>query len=135
MNRETYENYLKLFNDRHYDKFLAYYHDDLSLVFAGHEFTSKTAVKDFYGFFHAYVKEHIELKAFVGDADMIAIEANVRLEAMETLSEEALRQQSLDNLVPLQKGQVIEIPQFIHYHLRDGRIFKALCSVFQPPAC
>lgn len=133
MTREAYERYLKLFNDRRYEEFLAYYHDDLSLVFAGYEFNSKAAVKGFYRFFHTYVKEHIELTAFVGDAGMVAIEARVRLEAIKALNKETLSQQGLDNIIALRKGQVIEIPQFIHYHLREGRFHKVLCSVFQPP--
>ncbi len=102
------------------------------MAFAGYEFNSKAAIRGFYDFFHAYIKESIQLIAFVGDAHMVAIEARVRLEVVETLSRETLQQQSLDDIVALRKGQVTLIPQFIHYHLREGKFQQVLCSVFMP---
>ncbi len=103
-------------------------------MYAGYELTGKAAIKGFYDFFHSYIKESIQLIAFVGDADMVAIEASVRLEAVVTLSRETLRRQGLDNIVAQRKGQVIELPQFIHYHLREGKFRQVLCSVFMPTA-
>ena len=64
-------------------------------------------VKAFYAFFHAYVDESITVNAYVSDARMVAMEV----------------------VVPLAAGQVVEIPQFIQYHLRDGMIVRAACAV------
>mgnify|MGYP000691736561 CR=1 FL=1 len=36
-------------------------------------------------------------------------------------------------LTPLSVGQAAEIPQFIHYHLENGKFTRALCAVFEPP--
>ena len=36
-------------------------------------------------------------------------------------------------LVTLPAGAVVEIPQFIHYHLREGKIVKAVCTIVEPP--
>jgi ketosteroid isomerase-like protein len=129
MDRATYDRYLACFTARDYDGVLAFYADDFVLEFAGYRFTTKAQVKAFYGFFHQYVDESIVVTAFLADATRVALEAVVRLEGRRALDAATLEAAGYGRLVPLAIGQVVEIPQFIHYHLRGGKIIRAACAV------
>lgn len=133
MDRAAYERYLALFNARDYDGVLAHFADAFELVFAGYRFRTKDEVRRFYAFLHRHVDEKITVHAFVSDGQFAAIEADVRLEGLAELTPEMLAAEGLERIHPLAKGQVVTIPQFIHYHLQDGKIVRALCAVFEPP--
>jgi hypothetical protein len=79
------------------------------------------------------ISESITVRAFVSDAHMAALEADVRLEAVADLTEEVLATRGLDRLVTLRAGDVAVIPQFIHYHFEHGKIVRALCAIYEPP--
>jgi ketosteroid isomerase-like protein len=132
VNQQDYENYLRLFNARDYDGVLDHFTEDAEVEFAGFAFQGRQVVKDFYAFFHDLVDERITLHRFLSDEHTVALEADVRLEAKADLTEDLLEARGLKGLFTLQKGQVLEVPQFIHYHLRDGKFAKALCAVFTP---
>ncbi len=129
MNRATYDRYLACFNARDYDGVLAFYAEEFVLEFAALRFTTREQVKQFYAFLHAHLDESIQVTAFVGDAQFVALEGIVRIEGKMNLTAEALAEAGYPGLFPLAKGQVFHIPQFIHYHLRDGRIVRAACAV------
>lgn len=133
MNRAEYERYLTCFHARDYDGVLSYYADDLEVAFAGYSFRSKDEVRDFYAFFHTYVDEHIEVDRYVADEQTIAMEARVRVTGLKDLTPEVLAEHGYPQLEPLQRGQTVEIPQFIHYHLVGGKLAKALCAVVAEP--
>ena len=129
MDRSHYDRYLAAFTARDYDQVLSFWAEPFELTFAGYRFTRKAEVKAFYAFFHAYVDESITVNAYVSDARMVAMEVVVRLEGRRALDAATLAAAGFDRLVPLAAGQVVEIPQFIHYHLRDGKIVRAVCAV------
>ncbi len=131
MDQQAYRAYLDCFNRRDYDGVLAHFSDDPEIGFAGYAFRGRETIRAFYAFFHDHVTETIAIRRFVSDADMIAIEAVVRLEGRKDLTHAALEARGLGRLVPLAAGQIVEIPQFIHYHLRDGKFTHALCAVFE----
>ena len=131
MNRQTYDQYLERFNARDYEGVLSYYAPQFEISFGGYTLRTREAVRSFYGFLHQYVRESIVIDAFVSTDEMIAMEARVRLEGLRELTPEAARAAGFERLMVPPAGQVLEIPQFIHYHLRDGKIVKALCAVFQ----
>lgn len=133
MDRGAFDTYLQKFHARDYEAVLDYYADDLEVGFAGYVFTTKQHVREFYAFFHTYVKETIQLDRFCSGGDMMACEARVKLECFKDLSQDALNAQGLDRIVSLSAGQVITIPQFIHYTLRDGKFTKVECVVSAPP--
>jgi ketosteroid isomerase-like protein len=133
MNRIDYDRYLALFNARDYDGVLAHFADSFELVFAGYVFRTRAEVKRFYEFLHAHVRESVTVHRFVSDGRLVALEADVRLEGIDDVTPAMLAAQGLERIVPIRKGQVITIPQFIHYHLENGKIVKALCAVFEPP--
>lgn len=132
MTREDYDRYVALFNARDYDGVLAHFADDFELVFAGYVFRTKPEVRDFYAFLHAHVDESVTVHSFLSGPDMVALEADVRLEGIADMTPDMLAARGLDRIVPLARGQIVTIPQFIHYHLRDGKIVRALCAVFEP---
>lgn len=129
MNRSDYDRYLAFFNARDYDGVLSFWAEEFDLSFAGYHFRTKAEVKAFYSFFHQYANESVRVTAWVDSPGMVALEAVVRLEGIRELTPQMLEAQGLGRLVPLQVGQVVEIPQYIHYHLRDGLIVRAGCAV------
>jgi SnoaL-like domain len=129
MDRQTYDSYLRAFNARDYDGVLGWFAPDFEVSFGGYRLTSAKQVKDFYSFLHAYVSEEILVDRFVGDADFVALEARVRLTGLKPLPPEAARAAGFEHLRTPQAGQTIEISQFIHYHLENGKFKRALCAV------
>ncbi|MGZ8347124.1 MAG: nuclear transport factor 2 family protein [Allosphingosinicella sp.] len=134
MNRSGYDRYVRLFNARDYEGVLDHFAEPFELVFAGHVFRTKDEVRRFYAFFHAYVDEQVTVHRLVSDGKMMALEVDVRLEARDDMTPELLARNGLAGLAPLQRGQVVTIPQFIHYHLDEqGKIIRVLCAVFDSP--
>ena len=132
MKIEQYRAYLELFNARDYDGIQAYFHEDAEIVFAGYALRGHQAVRDFYTFFHAHVDESITLNRFLSDGDTVVLEATVRLEARDDLTPAMLAAKGLDRIVALKRGEVVEMRQFIHYHLANGRFSRAMCAVLEP---
>ena len=132
MDRVAYDQYLKQFNARNYEAVLAYYAPRFEITFAGYSLRSREAVRAFYTFLHQYVRESIVVHAFVSSSSMVCLEARVRLEGLRPLTPQAARDAGFERLMVPAVAEVVEIPQFIHYHLEDGKIVKALCAVFEP---
>ncbi|MCC7461603.1 MAG: nuclear transport factor 2 family protein [Gammaproteobacteria bacterium] len=132
MTRDEYERYLRLFNAKDYDAVFDHFTDDCEIVFAGYCFKGKQTIRKFYTFFHAHTKESITLQRFLSEGSTVALEAIVRLEGLETVTPEMLAKRGLGRLAALPKGAVFEIPQFIHYHLENGKFKRALCAIFEP---
>jgi hypothetical protein len=133
MDRDAYDRYLQMFNARDYDGVLSHFAERFQLVFAGYELTTQEEVRSFYSFLHTHVKESVEVHHFMSNAAMIVLEADIRLEGLSDLTPGMLAARGLSRIHPLAKGQVVTIPQFIHYHLQDGKIVKALCAIYEPP--
>jgi hypothetical protein len=133
MNRSDYERYLQQFNARDYDGVLSHFADHFELVFAGYVFRTKEEVRRFYAFLHGYVNETVTVHSFVSDGRTVALEADVQLEGIKDLTLEILAEHGYDRIVGLKAGEIVTIPQFIHYHLEDGKIVRALCAVYEPP--
>lgn len=133
MNWSEYEVYLRDFNARNYDGVLSHYADRFELHFAGYIFRTKDEVQDFYRFFHSFVREEIRVSRYVSDADTVALEAVVQLTAERDLSPEALAAKGLGRLVALPAGHSVRMDQFVHYHLQDGKIVKAVCALAGDP--
>jgi len=133
MDRAAYDRYLAAFNARDYDTVLAHFADRFEVTFAGYVFRSRDEVRKLYAFLHAHVEERISVHRFVSDDRMVAMEADVRLEAINDLTPSMLAEAGLGRIQPMTRGQVITIPQFIHYHLdANGKIVRALCAIFEP---
>jgi hypothetical protein len=129
MNRATYDAYLAKFNARDYRGVLEFYAPEFEVKFADVRLRTPDQLLAFYGFFHQFVNESISIDRFVSDERLLVLEARVRIVGVHDLSAAALRQAGYGGLVPIRAGQVVEIPQFIHYHLENGKFVKAVCAV------
>ena len=126
-NRGDFNAYLAKFNRRDYEGFLAYYADKFEMIHVGGNLKSREEVIKFYNFLHHYIKETVIVDNLLMDRHMIAMEARVQIEGVKELTPEAIASSDYPRLTPLKVGQIVVIPQFIHYHIVDGKIVKVEC--------
>jgi hypothetical protein len=128
MNREEFDAYLKKFNSRDYKGFLDYFADEFEMIHVGGSFKTRESVMKFYNFLHTYIKESVIVDRFVSDERNVVLEARVQIEGVKELSAEAVAASDWPRLKPLTVGQIAVIPQFIHYHLENGKFVKVVCA-------
>lgn len=129
MTREDYDRYVAAFNARDYDAVFDFYAENPRMAFFGIEIATRDQLKDFYGFMHRYVKETVTVERFAGSDELAAVEAIVRIEATDDLTRETLDARGMQQFFPIAKGEVQEMRQYIHYHLRDGKIASVGCAL------
>ena len=129
MTREDYERYAAAFNARDYDAVFDFYAERPKMAFFGVEITTRDQLKDFYGFLHRYVKETVTVERFAGSDELAAVEGIVRVEGIEDLTPEILEARALGQFFPIARGEVQEMRQYIHYHLKDGKIESVGCAL------
>jgi hypothetical protein len=129
MTREDYERYAAAFNARDYDAVFDFYAENPRMAFFGIEITTRDQLKDFYGFMHSYVRETVEIERFAGSEELAAVEAIVRIEATDDLTRDMLDARGMQQFFPIAKGEVQEMRQYIHYHLKDGKIESVGCAL------
>ena len=129
MTREDYERYARAFNARDYDAVFDFYVEDPCIAFFGVEIRSRDDLKRFYGFLHQYVRETITVERFASSDDLAAVEGVVRAEGIQDLDAETLAANGVPPLFAMAKGEVREMRQYIHYHLRAGRIESVGCAI------
>jgi len=129
MTREDYERYAAAFNARDYDAVFDFYAERPKMAFFGIEITTREQLKEFYGFLHTYVKETVTIERFAGSDELAAVEGVVRVEGIADLTPEILAERGMDQFFPIAKGEVQEMRQYIHYHLKDGKIESVGCAL------
>jgi hypothetical protein len=129
MTREDYDRYAAAFNARDYDTVFDFYAERPRMAFFGIEITTREQLKDFYGFLHSYVKETVTVERFAGSDELAAVEGIVRVEGIADLTPEVLAERGMDQFFPIAKGEVQEMRQYIHYHLKDGKIESVGCAL------
>jgi hypothetical protein len=129
MTREDYERYAAAFNARDYDAVFDFYAENPRMAFFGIEITSRDELKRFYGFLHQYVKETVTVERFAGSDELAAVEAIVRIEGIADLTPEILAANGMAQFFPIKAGEVQEMRQYIHYHLKDGKIESVGCAL------
>ena len=129
MTREDYERYVAAFNARDYDAVFDFYAENPRMAFFGIEITTRDQLKEFYSFLHKYVRETVTVERFAGSDELAAVEANVRIEATSDLTREELDAHGMQQFFPIRAGEVQEMRQYIHYHLKDGKIESVGCAL------
>lgn len=129
MTREDYERYAAAFNARDYDVVFDFYAERPKMAFFGVEIATRDQLKAFYGFLHRYVKETVTVERFAGSDELAAVEGIVRVEGIDDLTPEILQERGLAQFFPIRKGEVQEMRQYIHYHLKDGKIESVGCAL------
>ena len=129
MTREDYERYVRAFNARDYDAVFDFYAENPRLAFFGVEIRTREELRAFYSFLHAHVVETVTVERFASSDELAAMEGTVRVEAIADLTREALDARGLEQFHPLVKGEVQEMRQYIHYHLKAGKIESVGCAI------
>ncbi|WEK45921.1 MAG: nuclear transport factor 2 family protein [Candidatus Andeanibacterium colombiense] len=129
MTREDYERYAAAFNARDYDTVFDFYAEKPKMAFFGIEITTRDQLKEFYGFLHQYVKETVTIERFAGSDELAAVEGIVRVEGIKDLTPEILTERGMPQFFPIALGEVQEMRQYIHYHLKDGKIESVGCAL------
>jgi len=129
MTREDYERYVAAFNARDYDAVFDFYAENPRLAFFGIEITTRDQLKQFYSFLHTYVRETVTVERFAGSDELAAVEGIVRVEGIKDLTREELDARGMEQFVPIRAGEVQEMRQYIHYHLKGGGIESVGCAL------
>ncbi len=129
MTREDYERYAAAFNARDYDTVFDFYAERPKMAFFGIEITTRDQLKSFYGFLHRYVRETVTIERFAGSDELAAVEGIVRVEGIADLTPEILSERGMGQFFPIRTGEVQEMRQYIHYHLKDGKIESVGCAL------
>lgn len=129
MDRAAYDRYLQAFNGRDYDAVCDFYVDPPRMSFFGIDIRSRDDMKRFYGFFHAYVRESVEVERFAASEDLTMVIANVRIEAFRDLDAETLAANGCGGFLSIRAGEVQDLRQFLAYHVVGGKIERVECAM------
>ena len=129
MTRDDYERYAAAFNARDYDTVFDFYAENPRMAFFGIEITSREQLRAFYTFLHRYVRETIAIERFAASDELAAVEGVIRIEGIEDLTREVLDANGMEQFFPVAKGEIQEMRQYIHYHLKDGKIASVGCAL------
>ena len=129
MTREDYERYAAAFNARDYDTVFDFYAERPRMAFFGIEITTRDELKAFYGFLHEYVRETVTVERLAGSDELAAVEGIVRIEGIRNLTRDVLDAHGMQQFFPIQEGEVQQMRQYIHYHLKDGKIESVGCAL------
>lgn len=129
MNRADYDRYAQAFNDRDYDTVFDFYAPGAAIRFFGVDLGTRDAFKRFYGFLHAHVIETLTIERFAASDELVALEGIIRVEATRDLDAATLAANGLDQFMPIAKGEVQQMRQYIHYHVVDGRFTSVGCAI------
>ena len=129
MTRDDYERYAAAFNARDYDAVFDFYAESPRMAFFGIEITTRDQLRAFYSFLHRFVRETITIERFASSDELAAVEGVIRIEGIEDLTREVLDANGMQQFFPVAKGEVQEMRQYIHYHLKDGKIAAVGCAL------
>lgn len=131
MDSTAYQRYLATFHARDYDALADFYVDPPRLSFFGVEIRSRQALKEFYGFLHTYVDETVSVLDLAASDTLTAVHAVVRVQAIRDLTAEDLAAHGASGLMPMAKGDVLRMRQFVHYTIEDNRISSVECAMLE----
>ncbi|MCB2065268.1 MAG: nuclear transport factor 2 family protein [Erythrobacter sp.] len=129
MTREDYDRYAAAFNARDYDAVFDFYAEDPEMAFFGVEIRTRQQLRDFYSFLHSFVRESITVEKFAASDELAAVEGVIRIEAFRDLTRAELDANGMQQFFPIAAGEVQEMRQYIHYHLRGGKIASVGCAI------
>ena len=129
IDRVAFDEYVRRFNSRDYEGVLEYWAKSFTVSFAGYTFHNREEFIDkFYkGFFHQYVNESLHIDQFISNENLLIIEARVHIQAKKELTHEMAVAAGYGNMKTPPLGKTLEIPEFIHYHVADGKFISVVC--------
>ena len=129
IDRAAFDEYVRRFNSRDYEGVLEYWAKRFTVSFAGYTFHNREEFIDkFYkGFFHQHVNESLHIDQFISNENLLVIEARVRIQTRKALTHKAAVAAGFGNMRTPPLGKTLEIPEFIHYHVVDGKFISVVC--------
>jgi SnoaL-like domain len=113
--RQAYMEYARAFSNADFDRFSAYYTDDVVCeLTAGIVLRGKDGIVDFYREMFKTVRESLTLHQLIADDAGLAADITSQFTAIEDAPGFVV--------TPLKKGEFVRVPVFVHYTLRDGKI-------------
>jgi len=106
-----------------------FYAENPRMAFFGIAITTREELRAFYGFLHRFVRETIAVERFASSDELAAVEGTIRIEGIEDLTREVLDANGMQEFFPIRAGEVQEMRQYIHYHLKDGKIASVGCAL------
>ena len=131
MTREDYDRYIAAFNARDYDAVFDFYAGTAAHgLFRGRNHHALQQLRDFYGFLHQYVKRNRDGRNASPEAtNWRRWKGSCGSKASRDLTREVLDARGMQQFFPIAKGDVQEMRQYIHYHLKDGKIASVGCAL------
>ena len=77
----------------------------------------------------AHPVRSVRVERFASSDELAAVEGVIRIEGIEDLNRETLDARGMQQFFPIAKGEVQEMRQYIHYHLRNGKIESVGCAL------
>ena len=135
IDRVAFDEYVRRFNSRDYEGVLEYWAKSFTVSFAGYTFHNREEFIDkFYKeFFHQHVNESLHIDQFISNENLLIIEARVHIQTKKELTHEAAVAAGYGNMKTPPLGKTLEIPEFIHYHVADGKFISVVCVDSAPP--
>ena len=112
--RQAFLDYAQAFSNAEYEKFSAYYADDVQCLIGKILLQGKQGILDFYRAMFPTVRERIEIHRFTADDHGIAAELTATFTAQHDVPDFVLG--------AMKKDEFIRGDYFVHYQLRDGKI-------------
>ncbi len=112
--RQAFLEYTKAFSNAQFERFSAYYTDDVVCELAALTLRGKDGIVGFYREMFKTVRESLTLHRLTADDDGLAADITAQFTAIEDAPEFVV--------APLKKGEFIRGRVFVHYELRDGKI-------------
>ncbi|WP_129790473.1 nuclear transport factor 2 family protein [Sphingosinicella sp. CPCC 101087] len=107
--------YAAAFSHGDFDRFTAFYTDDVTLQLrALPPIRGKQAIADFYRAMFPKVREDLLVRKALADDEAIAIDLTSRFTAIEDAPD--------FSVMPLARGEAVEVDLYVHYRLRGGLI-------------
>jgi ketosteroid isomerase-like protein len=114
--RQAFLAYARAFSDAAFETFSSYYAEDVVLELPSLTLNGRQAIVDFYRGMFGRIREHLTLNRLIADGEGLCADVVSTFTAHEDASDFAP--------LPLKKGQVMKVPVFVVYTLRDGLICR-----------
>jgi hypothetical protein len=132
MNREQYLEYIDHFNNKRYDAVTSYFDPDVTVEYSAHfarpgaeavTLHSRQEFIDWYKNLHQYVREVLELRDFLADDKLLLAELYTEFHCFKDTSP------SIG--LPLKKGEVSIMTNWVLYNLEGGRMKRIRIAFFR----
>ena len=130
---QDYLAYVAALNARDYKTLETFFADDFALENAGFKVQGKAAFRDFYAFFHDYIRETVLFRGFYPGQDGFVAHVVIRFEGLQDLTPAVLAEKGYPGMTPVNRGGSADVEFLILYLLdADGLIRHIKGAIWVP---